>query len=66
MVTITLYVRQQKRHMYRTVSWTLWENVRVGSFERIALKHVYYHMLNRLPVQVRCMRQGAPETGAQG
>ena len=21
----TLYVRQQKRHMYRTVFWTLWE-----------------------------------------
>ena len=27
--------------------------------ERTALKHVYYHMWNRLPVQVRCMRQGA-------
>ena len=25
MVMITLYVRQQKRHMYRTVFWTLWE-----------------------------------------
>ena len=25
----------------------------------IALKHVYYHMWNRTPVQVRCMRQGA-------
>ena len=24
--------------------WTLWEKVRVGSFERITLKHVYYHM----------------------
>ena len=31
----------------------------VGWFERIALKHVYYHMWNRSPVQVRCMRQGA-------
>jgi len=31
----------------------------VGLFERIALKHVYYHMGNRLPVQVQCMRQGA-------
>ena len=30
-----------------------------GWFERIALKHVYYHMWNRSPVQVRCMRQGA-------
>ena len=25
----------------------------------ISLKHVYYHMWNRSPVQVRCMRQGA-------
>ena len=31
----------------------------MGSFERIALKHMYYHMGNRSPVQVRCMRQGA-------
>ena len=45
--------------MYRTVFWTLWERERVGWFERIALKHVYYHMWNRSPVQVRCMRQGA-------
>ena len=27
--------------------------------ERAARKHVYYHMWNRLPVQVQCMRQGA-------
>ena len=48
-------------------SWTLgwfsgkclWEKARVGWFERVALKHVYYHMWNELPVQVRCMRQGA-------
>ena len=39
--------------------WTLWEKVRVGWFERIALKHVYYHTWNRSPVQVWCMRQGA-------
>ena len=45
--------------MYRAVFWTLWEKVRVGWFERIELKHVYYHMWNRSPVQVRCMRQGA-------
>ena len=25
----------------------------------MALKHVNYHMYNELPVQVRCMRQGA-------
>ena len=45
--------------MYRTIFWTLWEKARVGWFERIALKHVYYHMWNRSPVQIRCMRQGA-------
>ena len=28
----------------RTEFWTLWEKARVGSFERIVLKHVYYHM----------------------
>ena len=39
--------------------WTLWEKMRVGWFERIALEYVYYHMWNRLPVQVQCMRQGA-------
>ena len=38
--------------------WTLWE-MRVGWFERIALKHVYYRMWNRSPVQVWCMRHGA-------
>ena len=27
MLTITLYVRQQKRQMYRTVFWTLWEMI---------------------------------------
>ena len=28
-----------------------------GMIRRMALKHVYYHMRSRLPVQ--CMRQGA-------
>ena len=28
----------------RTEFWTLWEKARMGRFERIALKHVYYHM----------------------
>ena len=32
--------------------------MRVGRFERIALKHVYYHMWNRSPVQVWCNKQG--------
>ena len=48
----------KETQMYRTVFWTLWEKARVGWFERLALKHVYYHMWNRSPVQVRCMKQG--------
>ena len=28
MVTITIYAKQKKRHMYRTDSWTLWEKAR--------------------------------------
>ena len=38
--------------MYRIDFWTLWEKVRVGCSERIALKQV-----NRPPAQVGCMRQ---------
>ena len=34
--------------------WTLWERERVGRFGRMALKHVYYHVWNESPVQVRC------------
>ena len=34
----------KETQMYRTVFWTLWEKVRVGRSERIALKHVYYHI----------------------
>ena len=30
----------------------------VGWFERIALKHVYYHMWNRSPGQVWCIETG--------
>ena len=36
----------------------MWEKARVGWFERITLKHVYYHMWNRSLVQVQCMKQG--------
>ena len=43
--------------MYRTDFWTLWENARVGWSERTSLKHVYYQVWNRSPVQVGCMRQ---------
>ena len=58
MVTITLYEQQQKRHRCKEQTFGLCK-VRVGWFEKIALKHVYYSMWNRSPVQVRCMRQSA-------
>ena len=40
--------------MYRT---DFWEKVRMGWSEKIALKHVYYQVWNRSPVQVGCMRK---------
>ena len=40
--TITPYAKQNKRQMYRTDFWTLWEKARVGCSERTALKQVYY------------------------
>ena len=43
--------------MYRPVFWTLW--AKLGWFERIPLKLVYYHMWSGPPVQVQYMRQGA-------
>ena len=39
--------------MYRTVFWTLWERKRVGSFGKMALKHIR----NESPVQVQCRIQ---------
>ena len=57
MLLITLYAKQKKRQMYRTVFWNLWEKVRMGCFERTASKHVYYLWRNRSPAQVGCMRQ---------
>ena len=48
---------EKETQMYRTDFWTLWEKVRVEWSERIALKHVYYQLWNRSPVQVWCMRQ---------
>ena len=59
MVRITLYARQQKRHRCIEQSFGLWERPRAGWYGRMALKHVYYHMWNELPVQVQCMIQGA-------
>ena len=42
MVMITLYAKKKETQMYRTDFWTLWEKVKVGCSERIALKQVYY------------------------
>ena len=47
---------EKETQMYRTDFWTLWEKVRVGWSERIALKHAYYQVWNRSPAQ-GCMRQ---------
>ena len=59
MVMITLYVRQQKRH--RCKEQTL-DSVGAGEDGMVwenCIKTCIYHMWNRLPVQIRCMRQGA-------
>ena len=56
----------KETQMYRTDFWTLWENARVGWSERIALKHVYYHVWNGSPVQVQCVTQGAQGTLRDG
>ena len=34
----------KETQMLRTDFWTHWEKVRVGRFEKIALKHAYYCM----------------------
>ena len=55
----------RETQMYWTVFWILWEWVREddmgegGWYGRMALKHVNYHMWNKLPVQVWCMNEGA-------
>ena len=39
-----VYETAKETQMYRTIFQTPWEKERVERFERIALKHVYYHM----------------------
>ena len=51
MVTITLYMTQQKRLWCIEQSFGLWEKERVGWFGRMTLKH---HIWNELPVHVQC------------
>ena len=55
---MTLYARQQKRRRCKEQTFGLWEKARVGWFERIALKHIYYSMWIRWPVQLQCMKRG--------
>ena len=47
--------------MYRTDFWTLRERERerVGLFGRMALKHVFYHVRDELPVYVQYRIQDA-------
>ena len=47
--------------MYRTDFWTLRERERerVGLFGRMALKHVFYHVRDELPVYVQYRMQDA-------
>ena len=47
----------RKRHRYKEQILQSVGEGRLGWFERIALKHVYYHMWNRWQVQVQCMKQ---------
>ena len=45
MVTMTLYARQQKRHRCKEQTFGLCGRMQGwDEFEKIALKHVYYHM----------------------
>ena len=57
MVMTALYAKQKKRHNCTERTLDSVGEARVGCSERIASKHVYYQVLNRLPVQVGCMRQ---------
>ena len=57
MVTITLYAKQKKGHNYTERTLDSVGEARMGCSERIESKHVYYQVLNRLPVQAGCMRQ---------
>ena len=34
----------------------MWEKARVGRYEKIELKYVYYHMENTWPVQIQRMK----------
>ena len=51
-IYVKRYETAKETLMYGTVLWTLWERERVGRFGRMTLKHVKYHVRNKLPVQV--------------
>ena len=52
-----MYKAEKETQIYKTDFGTLWEKVRVGCSERIALKQVFYKGWNRSSAQVGCMRQ---------
>ena len=54
MVTMILYAGQRRDTAIKN---RFLDSVGVGWFERMALKHVYYHMWNRWSAQVACMKQ---------
>ena len=43
-VSTFLHAGQQKRHRRKEQTFGLWEKARVGWFEKIASKYVYYHI----------------------
>ena len=47
----------KKAECWRIDAFELWCWIRLGCFERTALKHVYYLGWNRSPAQAGCMRQ---------
>ena len=55
--TLAFSHRVQKSVLYICVSFCLAYRVIGGWSERIAMKHVYYQVLNSSPAQVGCMRQ---------
>ena len=59
MVMMTLYVRQQKRHRCKNGLLDSEGEGEGGIFGRMALKHVYYHVRNEVPVYVRYRIQDA-------
>ena len=50
MVLMNLFSGQPGRCRHKEQTWTQWGKERVGWFERVALKHIHYHMQNKCTV----------------